>query len=80
MRFFDDYDKAFPAAPAPAETQQAPVQASINKKELENLTNAIRESILNDLKTSQEDLKRDILEEIKAGAPAEKEPEKEKEE
>ena len=75
MKFFDDFKKVNPdPAPAPA----APVQATINKKELENLTNAIRESILNDLKTSQEDLKRDILEEIKAGATAEKEePEKE---
>lgn len=73
MKFFDDYKKVNPDPPAPAE----PVQASINKKELENLTNAIRESILNDLKTSQEDLKKDILEQIKAGAPADKEPEKE---
>lgn len=77
MKFFDDYKKVNPD-PAPAPAPAAPVQATINKKELENLTNAIRESILNDLKTSQEDLKRDILEEIKAGAPAEKEePEKE---
>ena len=78
MKFFDDYKKVNPD-PAPAPAPAAPVQASINKKELENLTNAIRESILNDLKSSQEDLKRDILEEIKAGAPAEKE-ELEKEE
>lgn len=77
MKFFDDYKKVNPdPAPAPA----APVQASINKKELENLTNAIRESILNDLKSSQEDLKRDILEQIKAGAPAENNNEPEKEE
>lgn len=75
MKFFEDYKKV---NPDPEPTPAPPVQASINKKELENLTNAIRESILNDLKTSQEDLKRDILEQIKAGAPAENsEPEKE---
>ena len=80
MRFFDDYDKAFPAAPAPAETQQAPASGSITRKDLEDLTNAIKESILNDLRKSQDNLKQDNLkqdnlkqdipDQIKAGAPA----------
>lgn len=70
MKFFDDYNKAFPAAPAPAETQQAPASGSITRKDLEDLTNAIKESILNDLRSSQDNLKQDILDQIKAGAPA----------
>lgn len=70
MRFFDDYTKAFPAAPAPAETQQAPSSGSITRKDLEDLTNAIKESILNDLRSSQDNLKQDIPDQIKAGAPA----------
>lgn len=70
MRFFDDYNKAFPAKPAPAETQQAPASGSITRKDLEDLTNAIKESILNDLRSSQDNLKQDILDQIKAGAPA----------
>lgn len=73
MRFFDDYNKAFPAAPAPAESQQATSSGSITRQDLEDLTKAIKESILNDLRSSQ-----DNLDQIKAGAPAEnKEPEKE---
>jgi hypothetical protein len=70
MRFFDDYNKAFPAAPVPAETQQAPASGSITRKDLEDLTNAIKESILNDLRSSQDNLKQDIPDQIKAGAPA----------
>lgn len=70
MRFFEDYSKAFPVEPAPAETQQAPASGSITRKDLEDLTNAIKESILNDLRSSQDNLKQDILDQIKAGAPA----------
>lgn len=70
MRFFDDYNKAFPAEPAPAEPQQASASGSITRKDLEDLTNAIKESILNDLRSSQDNLKQDILDQIKAGAPA----------
>lgn len=79
MRFFDDYNKAFPAAPAPAETQQAPASGSITRKDLEDLTNAIKESILNDLRKSQDNLKQDIPDQIKAGAPAENIPNEKKE-
>lgn len=71
MRFFEDYNKVFPAEPAaPAETQQVPASGSITRKDLEDLTNAIKESILNDLKSSQDNLKQDIPDQIKAGAPA----------
>ena len=69
MRFFDDYDKAFPAAPAPAETQQAPASGSITRKDLEDLTKAIKQTIFNDLRASQDNLKQDIPDQIKAGAP-----------